>query len=240
MVTAHGGVARVGKVCGLIIPSFIVIYVALTLVLFLRHMDTLLPTLQLIFSSAFSGKAAVTGSTAGGLLVTVYQGMARGCYSGDIGIGYAAVANAESSLGDPAKQARLTILGVFLDTFVVCTATCLIIISTGVWSEPIPASQLVQEALDREFGMMQWFMPGFLFLLGYSSMIAFFVVGLKCAQFLSPSRGKQVYTAYAASAFLFFSFFDQSKALLLMSVSGALLLIINAYGIFRLRREIKI
>jgi AGCS family alanine or glycine:cation symporter len=73
---------------------------------------------------------------------------------------------------------------------------------------------------------------------GYTTIIAFFCVGMKCARFLAPKRGEKIYIVYAVASFIFFSFFDQTKALLVMSISGALLLSINLLGMFKLRREI--
>jgi len=64
-------------------------------------------------------------------------------------------------------------------------------------------------------------------------------VGLKCARQLHSSYGEKVYLFLAAGALFSFSFFDQSQALLVMSLSGCMLLIINLLGIFRLRKEIE-
>ena len=69
-------------------------------------------------------------------------------------------------------------------------------------------------------------------------MIAYFCVGIKCAKFLFPKKGAIIYALYGAFALVFFSFFDQSKALLVMSLAGSGLLIVNLLGIFTLRKHI--
>ena len=71
-------------------------------------------------------------------------------------------------------------------------------------------------------------------------MIAFFVVGMKCAEFISPSWGRKAYYAYAILAFTAFSFVEQSQALTIMAIVGALLLLLNLYGIMRLRHKIEV
>jgi len=115
----------------------------------------------------------------------------------------------------------------------------LLILVTGVWQEPVSTSLLVQKALSAYFPYMNIFMPFFLVMLGYSTIISFFCVGQKCAEFLSPRYGRIVYFLYALVAFPLFTFVNIEQALIVMSISGALLLIINVSGIFKLRKEIE-
>ena len=97
----------------------------------------------------------------------------------------------------------------------------------------------MQTALSGYFPYMHIFMPIFLFILGYSTMIAYFCVGIKCARFLHPKRGFEIYVGYGILSWIFFSFFEQTQALLVMSLAGALLLITNLLGIFMLRHQIE-
>lgn len=239
LYASSGGVSRVGKISSFIIPLFLILYVGMCVWVFYKNASHLLPTLALIFKSAFNPQAAMVGGFTGSLLTTISQGITRGCYSGDIGVGYAAIVHAESSSKNPKYQALLSIFGVFLDSFVVCTATALLVIITGVWSEPILESQMVQEALGKYFGMMPLFMPLFIFLLGYSTMISFLTVGIKSAKFISPKRGRKIYLIASSIAFIFFSFINQTSALSVMAIVGGLLLLINLYGIIKLRHEIE-
>jgi AGCS family alanine or glycine:cation symporter len=61
---------------------------------------------------------------------------------------------------------------------------------------------------------------------------------MKCAKFLHPKHGMRVYLIYGIIAWLLSSFFDQSTALLIMSLAQGCLLIINLTGLFKLRREV--
>jgi alanine or glycine:cation symporter, AGCS family len=116
----------------------------------------------------------------------------------------------------------------------------LIVLVSGIWMADVPmaASELVKNALSSHFPVMKIFMPSFLLIVGYTTIIAYFCVGMKCARFLFPKRGEKLYIVFAIASFVFFSFFDQTKALLVMSISGALLLSFNLLGIFRLRHHI--
>jgi AGCS family alanine or glycine:cation symporter len=86
---------------------------------------------------------------------------------------------------------------------------------------------------------MHIFMPIFLFLLGYTSILAYFVVGIKCAKFISPTWGPRLYYLYACITLPLFAFVNPTHAFLIMSLSGAALLIFNLIGIFLLRKEVK-
>lgn len=116
----------------------------------------------------------------------------------------------------------------------------MVVLVTGLWQTPLNSVQipLVQTALSQHFPFMDTLMPIFIFMLGYTTLIAYLIVGIKCARYLYPEKGALVYLSYAVAAFLFFAFFDQNKALLMMRIAGALLLIINLSGLFLLRREV--
>jgi len=233
-----GGVQRVGSISSAIIPAFIVTYVGMGLWVLGHNLPAIPGVLKEVFSHAFTSHAAVGGFVGSTLMLTISQGVRRGCYTGDVGVGYASVIHSESSVTIPEKQAALVIFDIFLDTFIICTTSVMIILVTDVWKEPIPAALLVQTALGQYFPYMHYFMPFFLFLLGYSTINAYFCVGIKCAEYLSPKRGRFLYFAYATIILAIFSMFDTTQAQTLMTIAGGLLLVINCYAIFKLRKQV--
>lgn len=238
IAASSGGVRRVGSISSVIIPFFVIIYVSMGLWVLIMTIDTFPARLYDVLTSAFTGHAALGGFIGSTLMMAMSQGVRRGAYTGDVGIGYSSVIESQTLLTCPQKQASLVIFAMFLDTFVICTMTIFIILQTGVWSTSTPASMMVQTALETYFPYMEFFMPLFLFLLGYSTINAYFVVGLTCADYLSPKIGKKVFYLYAVSVLLLFSFSEPTEALSLMAIVGCLLLIINSYAIFKLRNEV--
>lgn len=232
-----GGVKRIGKICGYVMPFFLLLYIAMGLWMILGEAHALPAILGTVFKAAFSGHAALGGFVGCGAMAAVQHGVSRACYSADLGIGYDSMIQSESSATDPEKQASLAILGVFIDNLI-CTLSIMIVLVSRVWEMPLDASELVKTALSAYFPVMKLFIPLFLLIVGYTTIIAYFCVGLKCARFLLPKHGEKMYIGYAIVAFVFFSFFDQAHALLVMSISGALLLSFNLLGIFRLRQHI--
>jgi len=233
-----GGVKRVGAISSMSLPIFVVIYVAMGSWVLVNNITLLPGVFRLIFSSAFSGHAAMGGFVGASIIAAMSHGIRRGCYTGDIGVGYASIIHSESSTQIPEKQATLAIFDIFLDTFIVCTTSLLLILTTGLWKEPLEAGLMVQSALGQYFPYMEIFMPVFLFLLGYNTINAYFCAGLKCADHLSPKFGRIIYFIYAVVALILFSFMGTKQAQTIMAIAGVSLLIINGYGIFRLRHEI--
>lgn len=239
LYASAGGIPRIGKICSWIMPIFMTLYISMCLWVIFQEISILPATLKNVFTSAFTGHGAIGGFAGSSILLAIQHGISRAAYSADIGIGYDSIIQSESNTVYPERQARLAVLGVCIDN-IVCTMSILVVLVSGIWksAEPIEGSQLVQTALSQYFPCMHIFMPIFLFIVGYTTMIAYFCVGIKCARFLYPKYGTQLYIVYGIIALLFFSFFDQAQALLVMSLAGALLLITNLLGIFILRHQI--
>ena len=240
LLAGLGGVRRIGTIGSFFMPFFVLTYIAMGIWVISCEITQIPGMLLLVFKSAFGMKQIAGGVIGGGFWLALQHGTSRACYSSDIGVGYDSIIQSESSLSVPQRQAGLAILGVFIDNSI-CTVSLLVSLLSGLWLNPaIDASQLVQESLALYFPGMGVFMPIFLTIAGYTTIIAYFCVGLKCARFLWPRFGEKVYTFYALAAFIFFSFCEPSRALLVMSVAQAFLLILNLLGIFKLREEISL
>lgn len=236
---AIGGVPRVAKVCSWIMPSFILVYICMSFWVIGSYYADLPAIFAMVIDSAFSGHAAIGGFAGSTMMLAIQNGMASACYSADIGIGYDSTIQSESLTIQPERQARMAFFGVCLDNFI-CTLSIMVVLVTGLWQIPIGAEgpPLVQIAFGQHFPLMNVIIPLFIFILGYTTLITYLIVGSKCAKYLFPTYGAQLYLGYSICIFVFFSFFDQTVALLVMRLAGALLLVINLAGIYKLRKHI--
>ncbi|MFV0339362.1 MAG: amino acid carrier protein [Parachlamydiaceae bacterium] len=238
LYAGSGGVNRVGTISSAIIPIFVVLYLGMGAWVLFSHISYLPEVLGNVFRYAFTGHGALGGFVGSTLMMTISQGVRRGCYTGDIAVGYASVINSETCLQKPQKQASLEFLGVVLDTFVICTTSVVLILLTDVWHQPLDVSVLVQTALGQHFPYMHLFMPFFLFLLGYSTINAYFIAGLKCIDYLAPNHGRKLFYPLASLALLGSAYIDVVQAQSIMAIVGGLLLVLNVAGIYRMRKEV--
>ncbi|WP_348664237.1 amino acid carrier protein [Chlamydiifrater volucris] len=234
-----GGLQRIGKICSLVLPFFMVVYCFMGVSILVLEASKLPELLKAIFHSAFTGHAAIAGFAGSSLATTIHQGISRAAYSGDIGIGFDSVIQSESSADRPETQAKLSIVGMAVDNFI-CTISLLMVLASGSWLLGLEnASLTVEKTLSTYFPFVKVFLPLFLFVTGYTTITSYFLVGSKCAAFLYPKHGKKLYLAYGTIALPLFCFLSQNTALLVMSVSGALLLCFNLLGVFLLRQEVR-
>lgn len=238
LFAVSGGITRVSNISSTIIPVFVLLYLGMGLWVLVNNLTAIPLVVKEVIVSAFSGSALAGGFVGSALLKTLSEGARRGCYSSDIGVGYASIIHSESHASIAEKQASLVMVDIFIDAFMVCTTSIMLILVTGVWQESIPTELLVQSALGLYFPYMEIFMPIFLFLVGYSTINAYFCVGMKCAQWLFPRYGKPLYYLYASFTFVLFSFLELSCAQALISIAACMLLLINGYAIIKLRNEI--
>jgi alanine or glycine:cation symporter, AGCS family len=150
-----GGVRRVAKLSAYVLPVMALGYLVVALIVIGMNTGQLPHTFALIVKSAFGIGTAAAGIT-GGVSVALLNGVKRGLFSNEAGMGSAPNAAATATTSHPANQGLIQALGVFVDTVLVSTATALIILFAGVYHPGQTAAaggaSLTQAALTREFG----------------------------------------------------------------------------------------
>lgn len=234
-----GGIERVGAIASIFLPIFMVVYMGMSIWVFIENASIFPSILQSVFVSAFTGHAAIGGFAGSTFLLTLSKGISSSAYASDLGTGLASVLQTEVSSDEKQKQAGLAIFVVFLNTFIVCLCSMLLVLVTGAWMLPImDGGLLIQEALTRSFSNMEYFMPFFLFAVGYPSLISSLLVGVKAARFIHPYWGERIYYAYSISVFIIFSYFSSYYALIFLVLAGGFLNVMNISGILKLRKQI--
>ena len=239
LLTAVKGVKRFANVCSAMMPPFMLIYVALGIWIIVDHYSDLPSIFSLIFSSFLDYKSQVGGFISGGILLAAHYGVSRAVYSGDIGIGYDSIIQSETQTIYPEKQARMSIFALFTDSLI-CTISILILLVTGIWEvKGLQPSEYVVSALKLYLPNVEYFMAILFVFAGFTTISGYLVVGQKCAKYLNKKYGQYLYILYSIFAFIFFSFYSQEQVILVMSVSGGLLMVINMLGVFKLRKSIE-
>lgn len=238
--TVFGGIRRLSNICSILMPPFMLGYIILCFYIIFSNYDILPEVLATIFKSAFTGHAAIGGFAGSSFLMAAYMGTSKAVYSGDIGIGYDSIVQSETRIVQPKKQAQLAIYALFTDTLI-CTLSTMIVTITGAWHKyaDLQPSEIVNIVLTSYVPYTNYFMTILFFLAAFTTITAFLTVGIKCARFISQKYGKVIYISYAIFAFIFFSFFDQTQVMVIMSVAGGLLMILNITAILRLKKKIE-
>lgn len=134
-----GGIVWIARVTSFLVPFMCVTYVIAAIVVLLVNASAIPGAIGLIFSEAFSGSAAV-----GGFIGALIQGIKRGVFSNEAGVGSAPIAHSAVKTSRPASEGLVALLEPFIDTVVVCTMTALVIISTGMWDVKADAKNDLQ------------------------------------------------------------------------------------------------
>ena len=144
-----GGAKRLIKVTEVMVPFMGVIYVLMAIVVLVMNAKQLPAMFGMIFESAFDFKA-IFGGFAGSC---VMNGIKRGLYSNEAGMGSAPNAAATADVSHPAKQGLVQMLSVFLDTLLICTATAFMCLSSGVeFNADMGGAAYVQSAMAANLG----------------------------------------------------------------------------------------
>ncbi|MDO5754844.1 MAG: sodium:alanine symporter family protein [Tissierellia bacterium] len=147
-----GGLQRIANFATLVVPIMAIIYIIFGVVILVKFRAQIGPVFSDIFSSAFSGKAAVGGALGFTVRQAMQKGVARGLFSNEAGMGSTPHAHASARVDHPAEQGFTAMMGVLVDTGVVCTFTALIILLTGANLLGLEGAQVTQAGFEEAFG----------------------------------------------------------------------------------------
>ncbi|MBQ0742829.1 MAG: alanine:cation symporter family protein [Pseudomonas sp.] len=151
-----GGLRSIARFAELIVPFMAAAYVLMALVVMALHFTEVPGVLAMIVKSAF-GLEEAAGGAAGSVTAAMLNGIKRGLFSNEAGMGSApnVAATATPAPHHPSSQGLVQAMGVFIDTIVICTATAVMILLSGVL-EPgsgITGTQLTQQAMESHIGV---------------------------------------------------------------------------------------
>ena len=147
-----GGLQSIAKVASGIIPFMALTYIAISLGLIVSNLDHIPAALALIFESAFSGTAAAGGFAGSTIMMAMQNGIARGVFSNESGLGSAPIAAAAAKTKWPAEQGLISMTGTFIDTIIICTMTGIALVLTGVWQGSAAGAAMTSAAFASVYG----------------------------------------------------------------------------------------
>lgn len=125
-----GGIQRIGKVASMLVPFMSLLFIVMSIIAIFMHITAIPRAFVLIFSKAFSFRAAGGGILGYTFATVIRKGMARGVFSNEAGLGSSVIAHSASETREPVKQGLWGVFEVFFDTFIICTLTSLTFLTT--------------------------------------------------------------------------------------------------------------
>ena len=192
-----GGIKRIGKVSEKLVPIMAVLYIVLGIGVIVMNLDRVPEAFASIFRGAFNPRA-VTGGIVGTFFLSMRNGISRGIFSNEAGLGTGSIAHACADTEEPVQQGLFGIFEVFMDTIVVCTMTALIILLSGVNIEfgKAAGSELTISGFVAVYG--NWitiFTAIAMCCFAFSTIIGWGLYGSRCVEFLFGSKATKVFLA---------------------------------------------
>ena len=196
-----GGLPRVAKVAVALLPTMVLVYLAMTMWVLANHLPDIPRVLATIFTEALSPTAV-----GGGFLGVMLIGISRGAFSNEAGVGTEVMAHSAAKTDEPIREGMLATLGPVFDTLVVCTCTALVILLAGNWQSPGDMSgiTLTADAFRSEMGNVGLITLGFVALiLSTTTMFAGWYFGAKCFGFLVGAQWQPYFRWFFVAAVVF-------------------------------------
>ncbi len=189
-----GGIRRIGSVAARLVPLMVVIYVFTVVYIIVTNLVDVPYYLSLIVTDAFTGQAAAGGA----LGVVISNGIRRGAFSNEAGIGMEAMAHGAAKTREPVREGLVAMLEPAIDTLLICTMTALALLMTGAWTvSGVDGITMTAVAFERGVPVVgTWLLIICVFIFSITTMFTYSYYGTKCLNFLVGAERKHYYNYF--------------------------------------------
>ncbi len=196
-----GGVKRIAKVAEVIVPFMAILYVVFALVLIFSNITAIPAAVVTIVKSAFSLESVGGGILGTAMMMGMRNGVARGIFSNESGLGSAPIAAAAAQTKEPVRQGLVTMTGTFIDTIIICTMTGLSIVLTGAYAPELGLEgvEITSYAFAHGLSFLPEAVSGFVLMLclvffAFTTILGWDYYSERCLEYLSGKNLKVVTT----------------------------------------------
>ena len=180
-----GGLKSISNVSSKVVPGMAVIYFFTTLGILVSFADQVPGAIALVIESAFTTTAAQGGFLGATVMLAMRNGVARGVFSNESGLGSAPIVAAAAKTHWPAEQGLVSMTGTFIDTIIICTMTGLSLIVTGVWNGDLNGAAMTNAAFSSAFPAFgTWLLLVGLVLFAFTTILGWNYYGERCVEYL--------------------------------------------------------
>ena len=189
-----GGIKSIAKIAEIVVPFMAVFYVLGALFIMFKNFDLVPQTFALVIKSAFTSTAATGGFLGASVMFAMRNGVARGVFSNESGLGSAPIATAAAKTNSCVKQGLISMTGTFFDTIIICTMTGLILIMTGTWKGDSVGASMTNEAFNIGLPIIGPYIVtiGLIFF-SFTTILGWNYYGERCTEYLFGVKGIKPY-----------------------------------------------
>ena len=189
-----GGMSRIASFAELVVPFMALLYIIGSFVIIFKNGSQILPAFKSIFVGAFTTQAAVGGALGVTVKQAVRFGISRGLFSNEAGMGSTPHAHAVAKVAHPAQQGMVAMVGVIIDTIIICTATAMINLVTGANTLGLTGIEMTQKAFELGLGSFGLaFIAISLFFFAFTTIIGWYFFGEANIKYLFGVKGVNPY-----------------------------------------------
>ena len=184
-IVVIGGIKRIGEVTEKLVPFMAIFYIVGALIIIIAKINLLPWAIGEIFRSAFTGRAAFGGFAGATVAQAMRFGVARGIFSNEAGLGSASIAHAVAQTKHPVRQGSIAMIGVMIDTLIICSMTGIVIVMTKSLETGLTSTALTAHAFGSVLGGVGGPIVALGSLLfGYSTIITWCYYGQQCSRYM--------------------------------------------------------
>ena len=237
-----GGLQRIARVAEIVVPFMAIAYVIGALIIFCCNITQVGAMFGAIFKFAFTPAAFIGGGIGVLIKKTMTQGFKRGVFSNEAGLGSSVMVHSSSNVKEPVKQGMWGIFEVFFDTFVVCSMTAVVVLSTGyidlTTGAPVAGANgdtLVSQAFGQYFGAPgTWFVAIAMLFFAFTTVLGWSQYGSKAVEYLFGTKGVKVYRFIFVAMIVSGAVMEGGLAWDLSDTFNGLMMIPNLIGVIAL------
>ena len=237
-----GGLQRIAAFAERVVPFMAIAYVLGTLTIFFMNINQVGTIFASIFRFAFGVKAVAGGAAGIAITQVITQGCKRGVFSNEAGLGSSVMVHSSSNVKEPVKQGMWGIFEVFFDTFIVCTATAIVVLSsgyidlqTGLALPGVSDATLVSQAFGKVFGPAgEMFVAVAMLLFAFTTVLGWSQYGTKAVEYLFGKKGVNIYKFLFVVMIVSGAVMNSSLAWDISDTFNGLMMIPNLIGVVSL------
>lgn len=191
-----GGIKSISKVSEIIVPFMAIFYIIGSVIILIFNASSLLYSINLVIKSAFTPSAAIGGFLGATVKQAIQNGVARGVFSNESGLGSAPIAAAAAKTKSCVRQGLISMTGTFFDTIVICTMTGLVLISTGAWKGDLKGAAMTNAAFMTGIPFPyigQLIVTIGLIFFAFTTILGWNYYGERCTEYLFGIKGIKPY-----------------------------------------------